>query len=388
MASEISTQAQRQGLRRRRAIVALAGCSAFVAVAWVARGEGLVELGPVGFCLLFGLWLLGAGAFVVFIDSGRNLDLHDPALTIQQILWAAAGPILLVPFVPDFTEISLLGLLTIGLFGAFRLTNLRYLLTNLVLVAGLGLGLVVQQLVWGARVDVSASLIGYAGLVCALGVVTAVGFELNGFRRKLTERNDELTIAFDRLREMAIRDDLTGIHNRRFLMDVLAQQKAFADRSPNHHFTLCYLDIDHFKRVNDAFGHARGDQVLRQFANIATDVVRDIDYVARLGGEEFVLVLVATDVEGARRVAERIRARLVALPIADAVPDFRITASAGITEYVVGEPVETTCARADAALYRAKGEGRDQVVLANADEPDAGQMPLPMVVGSGEGRTP
>ncbi|MEE4299471.1 MAG: GGDEF domain-containing protein [Pseudomonadales bacterium] len=355
-------------------------------VAWIACGAGLVELGPVGFWVLFGPWLVGAAAFVLFIDSGLNLDRRDPALTIPQILWAAAGPILLVPFVPDFTELSLLGLLTIGLFGAFRLSNVRYLLTNLVLVGGLGVALVLQQVLWSGRVDLSASLIGYAALVCAFGVVTAVGFELNGFRRQLTERNDELTVAFDRLREMAVRDDLTGIHNRRFLMDVLAQQKALADRSPNHHFTLCYLDIDHFKRVNDVFGHAQGDRVLRQFARISAEAVRDVDYVARLGGEEFVLVLVGTDAEGARVVAERIRDQLSTLAISDADPEFRISASAGITEYVTGEPVDRTCARADAALYRAKADGRDQVVLVDADEPDAGQMPLPMVVGSGEGR--
>jgi PleD family two-component response regulator len=85
-------------------------------------------------------------------------------------------------------------------------------------------------------------------------------------------------------------------------------------------------------------------------------------------------------------VAERIRDQLSTLAISDADPEFRISASAGITEYVTGEPVDRTCARADAALYRAKADGRDQVVLVDADEPDAGQMPLPMVVGSGEGR--
>jgi len=388
MASEISSEAQRQRLRRRRALVATAGCAAFVLVAWIARDLGLVELGPIAFWVLFGPWLLGAGAFVLFIASGRNLGLRDPAMTLPQILWAAGGPILLYPFVPELAQISHLGLLTIGLFGAFRLSNARYVFTNLLLVAGLGVAFVVQQALWSGRMDLTTSLIGYAACVCAFGVVTAVGFELNGFRRKLTERNDELTLAFDRLRDMAVRDELTGIHNRRFLMDVLAQQKALADRSPSHHFTLCYLDIDHFKRVNDVFGHAKGDLVLRQFAQIAAHAVRDVDYVARLGGEEFVLVLVGTDAEGARIVADRIRAQLGSLSIAEGAADFRVTASGGITEYVRGEPIETTRARADAALYRAKRDGRDQVVLVDADETGAGQMPLPMAAAGGEGRTP
>lgn len=385
MASEISSEAQRQGLRRRRALVAFAGCAVFVFVAWIARGLGLVELGVVGFWFIFGFWLLGAAGFVAFIGSGRNLGLRDPAMTMPQILWAAGGPIVLYPFVPELAQVSHLGLLTIGLFGAFRLSNLRYVLTNFMLVAGLGIAFVAQQALWAGRMDLTTSSIGYAAFACALGVVTAVGFELNGFRRKLTERNDELTLAFDRLRDMAVRDELTGIHNRRFLMDVLAQQKALADRSPNHHFTLCYLDIDHFKRVNDVFGHAKGDLVLRQFAQIAAHAVRDVDYVARLGGEEFVLVLVGTDAGGARIVADRIRAQLGSLSIADKVTDFRITASGGITEYARSEPIETTRARADAALYRAKRDGRDRVVLVDADETGAGLMPL--AAAGGEGRS-
>jgi hypothetical protein len=160
MASEVSTEAQRQGLRRRRSLVALAGCAAFVLVAWIARGFGLVELGPVGFWVLFGLWLLGAGAFVLFIGSDRNLGLRDPAMTIPQILWAACGPILLYPFLPELAQVWHLGLLTIGLFGAFRLANVRYVLTNLVLVGGLGVAFVIQQALWSGRMDLTTSLIG------------------------------------------------------------------------------------------------------------------------------------------------------------------------------------------------------------------------------------
>ena len=388
MASETSTEAQRQALRLRRALVAGGGCAAFLAVAWFARGAGFVALGPISFWVLFGPWLAGSLAFAGLIATGRNQSLRDPSLTIPQILWAACGPIFLYPFVPDLASISQLGLLAIGLFGAFRLSNVRYLLVNLVLVFGLGIAFVIQQALWAERVDLTASLIGYAAFAFALGVVTAVGFELNGFRHKLTERNDELTLAFDRLRDMAVRDELTGIHNRRFLMDALAQQKALADRSPAHHFTLCFVDIDHFKRVNDVFGHGKGDLVLRQFAQIAAHAVRDVDYVARLGGEEFVLVLIGTDGEGARIVADRIRAQLGGLGIADEVPDFRITASCGITEYARGEPIETTMSRADSALYRAKHAGRDQVVLVDADETGAEQMPLSLAAVGLEGSAP
>ena len=376
MSNDTTTEAQRQALRLRRSIVAAAGCAAFLIVGLIGRATGYVELGPIGYWIIFGGWFLGALGFVAFIRTGRNRGLRDPAMTVPQILWAALGPILLYPFVPELPQLSHLGLLTIGLFGAFRMSNVRYILTNISLVVGLGLAFVLQQALWYGRMDLTASLIGYAAFTLALGVVTAVGFELNGFRRKFTERNDELTLAFDRLRDMAVRDELTGIHNRRFLMDALAQQKALADRAPNHQFTLCYLDIDHFKRVNDVFGHGKGDLVLRQFAQIASHTVRDIDYVARLGGEEFVLVLVNTDAAGAQIVAHRIRDQLGSLGIADEVPDFRVTASCGITEYVRGESLETVMSRADGALYSAKHNGRDQVVVVDADDTNAGRMPL------------
>jgi diguanylate cyclase (GGDEF)-like protein len=388
MVSGNSTEARRQVLRLRRALVAAGGCAAFVAVAWVARDAGLVALGPVGFWVLFGPWFAVIAGLAALIFTGRNLSRRDPSLTLPQILWAACGPVMLYPFVPEIAGISHLGLLSIGLFGAFRLSNARYLLTNLGLLFTLGVAFVVQQALWADRGDLTAALIGYAGFALALGVVTMVGFELNGFRHKLTERNDELTLAFDRLRDLAVRDELTGIHNRRFLMEALGQQKALADRSPGHHFTLCFVDIDHFKRVNDVFGHARGDLVLRQFAQIAAHAVRDVDYVARLGGEEFVLVLIGTDAEGARIVADRVRDQLGGLGIAEELPDFRITASCGITEYVGGEPIETTMSRADSALYRAKHAGRDQIVMVQADETDPESLPVALAVGAGEGREP
>ena len=370
MTNDRHTEAERQSLRLRRALIAIGGCVAFTAVAWTARGFGLVELGPIAFWVLFGPWLLGCSAFAALIRFGVNERLADPSMTVPQLLWAALGPLMLHPFAPAVPVLTYLGLVVIGLFGAFRLGNVRYALVNAALATGLALALAGQIALWPDRVQLATSVIGYAGCVLALAVITLVGFELNGFRRELTARNDELVLAFDRLREMAVRDELTGIHNRRFLMEALAQQKALADRSSAHNFTLCFVDLDHFKRVNDVIGHGKGDLVLKRFAQIASDAVRDVDYVARLGGEEFVLVLVGTDATGAAVVAERIRVGLADVTVSDLLPEFRITASCGITEYQKGEPVDGTMSRADAALYRAKRAGRDRIVVADGTEQD------------------
>ncbi|HSG91148.1 MAG TPA: GGDEF domain-containing protein [Pseudomonadales bacterium] len=354
----------------RRALVAFGGCMAFVVLAWIARELGYVRLSSVAFWLVFGPWLAGQLGLVAIIASGRNLRLRDPALTLVQILWAGLGPVLLYPFVPEVAQVSHMGVLAIGLFGAFRLGNGRYLATNASLAAAMGAAFALQQFMWSDELDLRAALIGFVAFVVALLVITFAGFELGGVRRALTRRNDELTLAFDKLRDMAIRDELTGIHNRRFLMDVLHQQKALADRRDDHGFSLCFVDLDHFKRVNDVFGHAKGDLVLRRFAEIASKAVRDVDYVARLGGEEFVLVLVGSSQDNARIVAERIRRQMAALTVSDLIPDFRITASCGITEYAEGEDIEQAMSRADAALYEAKAGGRNRVVVADRDSGD------------------
>lgn len=371
MVSEERSQAGHQAIRLRRSLVAVAGCSAFVLAAWIARDQGLLHLSAVAFWLLAAPWLLGSLLFAAVIRADRNLAFADPAMTLAQILWAACGPILMFPFMPQLAVMTYAALLVIALFGAFRLVTAQYLSVNALLAAGAGLGLLLQRLMVADDSAMIATVIAFASFVFALGIVTFVGSELAGMRRKLTRRNDELTLAFDRLREMAIRDELTGIHNRRFLMDALHQQKAQADRRQDHGFAICFVDLDHFKRVNDVFGHAKGDMVLRRFADIARKAIRDVDYVARLGGEEFVLVLVGSSSANACIVADRIRAQMAGLTVSDLIPDFRISASFGITEYRRGEDIDRTMSRADGALYEAKSSGRNQVIIAKDAEDTA-----------------
>jgi diguanylate cyclase (GGDEF)-like protein len=144
-------------------------------------------------------------------------------------------------------------------------------------------------------------------------------------------------------------------------MDVLGRQKALADRG-HLSFTLCYCDLDHFKRINDRYGHQTGDRVLREFAGVAASVVRSVDFVARLGGEEFLLVLVGADEARAERVAERLCGRTRALAMIPEDPDYRQTVSVGLAAFRPEERIEDVIRRADRALYSAKSQGRDQIV--------------------------
>jgi diguanylate cyclase (GGDEF)-like protein len=186
--------------------------------------------------------------------------------------------------------------------------------------------------------------------------------EVTALRRAFERRRLRLDAAMQKLADLAMRDDLTGLYNRRYIMEVLARQKALADRG-HVGFTLCYCDLDHFKRVNDRFGHQRGDDVLREFGDLAGQVVRSVDFVGRFGGEEFVLVLVDADAEEARRVAERLGEHTRGLKVDPNHPDYRLSVSVGIAEFRPGESIEDVIQRADRALYRAKSSGRDLVVV-------------------------
>ncbi|WP_255989416.1 diguanylate cyclase [Chitinolyticbacter albus] len=177
----------------------------------------------------------------------------------------------------------------------------------------------------------------------------------------LEKRNDELLALNETIRVMATIDELTGIYNRRHIVERLRQEEARSERD-SHPFCVCLIDIDYFKDVNDRHGHQAGDEVLRIVAQTAREVIRETDCVGRYGGEEFLLLLAGTDLEGARVTAERLRTATEALVFAQIGADFRVTISLGLAGHYPGEHIELTISRADAALYRAKAAGRNRVV--------------------------
>jgi two-component system cell cycle response regulator len=166
-----------------------------------------------------------------------------------------------------------------------------------------------------------------------------------------------------RLAALAITDPLTGLLNRRALIDRLATE---VDRARRYGtvVTLLMVDIDHFKRVNDTLGHLAGDDVLREVAAVLQNTVRTVDLVARYGGEEFVVVLPETGRDGAVAFADRVRERIAIHPFLAPVREgLALTASIGVATFPAErvDTVEDLFARADEALYRAKADGRNRV---------------------------
>lgn len=165
------------------------------------------------------------------------------------------------------------------------------------------------------------------------------------------------------LRDMASRDPLTGIFNRRSFMDMARAQLARAHRF-HEPLSVFVLDVDHFKRINDTFGHATGDDALRMVAAGCQAILREYDILGRLGGEEFVVVLPGATADESRVVAERVRRHLARMPIEAQDGTFRLTASIGIAGLEgATDTLERAIHRADLALYRAKHLGRNRVAV-------------------------
>ena len=186
-----------------------------------------------------------------------------------------------------------------------------------------------------------------------------------GVRTDITERKRLEA----RLHELATRDALTGLPNRREAMRLLAEELMRVQRDMSAASVLM-LDVDHFKRINDTYGHAGGDSALKFCAQQISARLRAIDTCSRLGGEEFAVLLPGTDLGGARVIAERLRASLEAATMELDGQPLRMTVSIGAAQLrPTDADADAALRRADAALYRAKSEGRNRVVTETSNVP-------------------
>jgi diguanylate cyclase (GGDEF)-like protein/PAS domain S-box-containing protein len=179
--------------------------------------------------------------------------------------------------------------------------------------------------------------------------------------RKKSEEDKKKLI--DKLERLSRTDSLTGLLNKRALLDRLEYE---AERARRYRTPLALLicDLDHFKEINDTYGHSTGDKVLQVFADILTSSVRRPDIVGRFGGDEFMVIFPQTQARGAEDFAERLRANVESMGFADSFP-FRLTVSIGITRFEgPGDNYQTLIKRADSALYASKREGRNCVRVA------------------------
>jgi diguanylate cyclase (GGDEF)-like protein len=214
--------------------------------------------------------------------------------------------------------------------------------------------------------EVQLSVVGHSEVSYLTGVFNYMVAGLRKDREELARINVTLTEKNEELQTLSITDSLTGLYNRRHFMEVLPNEVARASRH-KHALCIMMIDIDHFKKYNDASGHQAGDALLKKTGVLFKESLRSADYAARYGGDEFIVLLPETASTQALEVAERMRMRMAGETTGETtrVP---VSLSIGVAAFPEhGETFEAIVASADSALYHAKRNGRNRVVLASND---------------------
>ena len=196
--------------------------------------------------------------------------------------------------------------------------------------------------------------------------LTRLNNELADAHRRLAKQHAELEAAHRRIRELMHTDDLTGLANRRHASERLDQELE-RSRRHGHPLSVALCDLDHFKSINDRFGHQAGDETLKRFAAVLNRQLRPGDLAARFGGEEFLLILPHADPAGAYSLIERIRRAFAEA----GTQGNRATASFGVASAATDDSADDLLRRADRALYAAKEAGRNCTVRAGRQQADA-----------------
>lgn len=291
------------------------------------------------------VFLVNTG-FYFTIRSEWNMRFKDKSLAVPQIIAATLITMVTIYFIDHARGAMLLLYIVSFTFGVFRLTVKQFFLLTLFALLSFGTVILLLVIFEPDRINIKIELIHLTVLAVVLPWFSLLGSYIHNLRKKVEK--------------LAIYDELTDVFNRRQMTVILEREKSLADRGyPS--FSLCLLDIDCFKLLNDTYGHHVGDIVLKELARLINDNLRDADMIARYGGEEFVIVLAYPDIKDARICAERIRDLAADQTYVVGSVEVKATVSIGVTRYDPVENVEKALSRADKALYVAKNNGRNRV---------------------------
>ncbi len=357
---------QRQSLRKR--MLGMAFLSYLVPLALMALicYHGMI---PPKVVFYFAAFVLVLNlAFLMMFQTGINLWFREPSLTALQMAGSILPPLYVMYFLEDGQARATVMLVVVLplLYGMLALTFRQFMVVG---AWFLSTYCVLMLNIWWRKPEVMHPTLEFIQLTAFILVIvtsSAMGGFIYGLRMKLRDRNAKLQEAVATIEELVNIDSLTGICNRHHIFQIINQEVNRCERSSNT-FSLCIMDIDHFKRVNDTCGHLAGDIVLRETAQNISVGLRSIDGFGRYGGEEFLLLLPQTSLEGALVKAERIRQQVESLTFPDIAENIRITISIGLAEHKKGEGIDDTLARADRYLYAAKNAGRNQIWSEDGD---------------------
>lgn len=356
----------KQSLRMLRHLAGMLSLLAFTltSIFFYYNGLFLVNREIFESVLLF-FWT-GYFIFTIIFRTGLNQHCEDPSLTVPQLLWATLFLLVITYLLNEWRGLMLMGYFSMFSFGFFKLRFREYLSVALFAVLGYILIILYMFLYQPERLNLKLELLQLLVFSITISIMLYTGSSIHRLRKRTKNQYIELQKALELNTKLAITDDLTGLYNRRYFMELIAQQKAISERDDSD-FVLCFCDLDHFKQINDAFGHRTGDIVLQKFAEILSTSIREIDYAARFGGEEFVCLLVNTDIENAIKVTERIRQSLADYNFSDVAPSLQATVSIGISNFKQFNSIQETLMNADNRMYRAKKMGRNKVVFSDEE---------------------
>ncbi len=346
---------------RSTVLGSLLGALAHTAVCWLALQLDFFRGGEAQFFPIIGIVWAGYLLFVLLFVTGINRRFADTQLTLPLMLWSTFGLLLTAYYIDQVRLCVMVMFFAILQPGVFKLRFRSF--TGISLACVMLYGVIVWRVsqVHPEAMDLTAELIQWAAFALITAGVVMVAAEISSIRHQLARRNGQLSGLVDRIQEMAIRDELTGLYNRRHAVERMLKIREMANRNALD-FVACYVDLDFFKSVNDTYGHNVGDEVLRAFSALLRNKITGRDFAARLGGEEFLLVLVKSDLQHALEVAEDIRQAVMELKFS--AEQLHITVSIGVASFTVGESLDHLLARADDALYQAKESGRNRVCTA------------------------
>lgn len=360
-----NNQRQAQRIRLTRLYMAIATYVMIVTTTCIISELSYSRMPVWAMVFFIGYGVIGNAIFFILIRSGLNLRFKDPSLTIHQLIFSSIGGLLPIYYFHDARVLCQLCYLPVFSFGMLRLNLKQYLIVVAVMMTTYCTAILVDY--HSGRPDFSVKIELFQIMVFFIILMWFAFFGdfISSLRNRLRKKYKELEVAREVIERQAQTDELTQLYNRRHAREVMKNQKQKADNG-SHHFSIAMIDLDHFKLVNDRFGHEIGDEVLRQFSTLCENLLRSEDQfaalgstLARYGGEEFIIILPSTKTDEALTCINRIRLAMkdISIPGVNSITTF----SAGVALHQKGEAIDSLLKRTDQALYKAKSEGRNRV---------------------------
>ncbi len=337
-----------------------------VGILWIEVASGAA---PVVSATWFTVALVsGHILFYLLIRLSNRFDIKPADLAEYQARFAITCTVAGYSIVGPIRGAILVVLLVTLVFCAFTLQVRKTYSLSIFAIVLLGAAMIWMAGAAPDRFDLKTELIHFFLISTMLTVVGFLTGTLSELRSRLKMQKAELEVqktelaeALEHIRRLATHDELTSLPNRRHISSVLKEHEKHGPTTGTRG-CLALLDIDWFKKINDRYGHAAGDEVLRTFSKEAQQVLRNCDMLARWGGEEFLLFLPQADLDAGGRVLERMRSCIQSLSFDFCSPPLEITFSAGLVELAAGEGITPAIGRADDLLYQAKAQGRNRIV--------------------------